>query len=310
MKRQLIALAIILTIVLVQQFAELPGQNAFTNSLTNAMHMPMFAGITAILLWLRPKSASWQTVVIVLFIALTTEALQYFSDRQASLSDIGRDAAGMIIALVCLRKFTLSHYLVLAVCIACMTFFVPAIYLLAYDHQAKIFPTLYQPEDLLSAVLTVAHSDTRLTRDHPWPQYLDRRVLAVTWNRDRWPGIHLAEPVENWAAYRWLMIDVYNIEETSQPLTVGVRHHLRGGTSRYLSLDLEPGHNRLQIELSALAKLDNGASATIRHVLIYTTDKHAGKQILLGRIWLADALDTGEPYATHNGCPKEPDQCL
>jgi hypothetical protein len=286
MNRYLSASVLIITAVLIQQLAGFSTQNTFTNSLTNWLHVPMFAGITATLLWLQPEFRIWRLGIVVLSIAILTEVLQYFTDRQASFSDLGRDILGFVLAAVCLQRSTLRNYLALSGVTAIATMIVPGSYLVAYAYQSYAFPVLYTPEDRLASILAQSNSYTKLTIEHEWQEYADGKVLHVTWSSNPWPGLHFAEPIKSWQGYSTLLIDVFNLDTEPQPLTAGVRHNVNGGTSRYLTMELTPGHNRLSINLADLAYLDSGQAASIKHLMLYTTQSHAGQEILLGQVRL------------------------
>ena len=286
MNRYLPALVIIIVAILCQQFAEFPVRNAFTNSLSNWLHVPFFAAITAILLRLLAGTSIWVITGIVLGIAVLTEALQFFNGRTPSIEDLGRDVLGVAIAIVFLRKRTPQHYLTSAFALAVVTLPIPGTYLAAYAYQVQNFPMLYDPAELRSTLLTMARSEARLTREHPWQQYAGGEVLHIKWTKEPWPGIHLLEPVEHWLGHDQLVIDAYNLEDAAQPLTIDVAHTDRGVTSRHHSMTLKPGHNQLRVDVSALARLDSGEPASIKRVIFHTADPHFGKQLLLGRVRL------------------------
>ena len=125
-----------------------------------------------------------------------------------------------------------------------------------------------------------------LTTDHQWREYQDHRVLAITWQDTRWPGVHIAEPMRDWQGYGHYVMDVFNKEGVVQPITVAVRHQGKEGTARYYRVPLEPGPNRVRIDLQHLAKTDVDAWAAITHLIIHTGQSYAGQRILLGRVWL------------------------
>ena len=284
--RLILASVLVVLALLVQQFAQFPLRNGFTESLSNWMHVPMFVGLTAVLLWLQPHRSLWVTVGLVTCIALLSEGLQVLTERQASVADLGKDAVGAGLALWLLRRPQVSKLILATALTAVITLTAPSVYLMAYDHQQRSFPQLYDPDHLRHGILTSSNSPSTVTRTHSWPQYHERSVLEVTWADVTWPGIHFAEPVADWQKYTYLMVDVYNLETNPQNLTAGVRHLHQEGTARYLAQPIAPGHNRLQYKLSHLATLDSGEPARITHLMLYTTRQHAGQHILLGRVWL------------------------
>ncbi len=274
---------------LLQQFAQFPVHNAFTRSLSNFMHVPMFVVITTAVMWLRPQQPLWLTLLIVGGLALLSEALQLFSSRQASVADLLLDAVGITIA-VNLLKPARPRWLAAILVTAVATLSLPSVFLAAYATQHLHFPTLFSADVRATRVLTSieagADASHSYTREHNWSAYAGQPVLAVTWGNTRWPGIHIAEPVSHWHSYQRLRVEVFNAESSAQPLTVGVRHRGFEGTARYFPMNMQPGHNRLQVELTRLANQRDGTPAAITHLMLYTTRPYAGQRILLGRVWL------------------------
>lgn len=287
--RTAIAASLVMAALLLQQFAQFPLHNAFTSSLSNWMHVPMFVAITAVIMWLRPQQPLWMTLLAVAGIALLSEGLQLLTSRQASAADLLKDALGAGIALTLLRPVQ-PRLITAAVVTLMATMSVPGLYLAAYTHQKLSFPLLYSPDAVFTKLLTSvqggANAQHHHIRNHAWAEYDRRTVLAVTWGDTRWPGVHFAEPVSNWQNYEQLRVDVFNRETTPQRLTVGVRHRGFEGTARYLPMQIQPGHNRLSIKLAHLALLADGTPASITHLMLYTNRQHAGERILLGQVWL------------------------
>jgi hypothetical protein len=277
---------LIIVVLVGQQLGQLPWHNQFTNSLNNWLHVPMFAVLTGVLLWIKPAWPVTKIAMAVAFIAVVSEALQIFTYRDASLTDLLLDAVGCGIALLCLRPLNAPRVVICAAVCGLITVGVPARYLLAYEHQARIFPILYTPADWRSNILLDTRATTRLTREHSWHRHQDKQVLFAQWHDTRWPGLHLAEPVKNWQGYKTLVIEVFNLESQEQPLTVGVRHNRTSGTSRYQQQVLQPGPNELHFPLSELSYDNAGAPAQIHHLMLYTTQAHANKRILLGNVRL------------------------
>ena len=286
-KKQAVGIAIVLIAVVIQQFAEFPTQNEFTTSFSNWMHVPMFAAITAAMLWLWPTTRIGLLITGLAIVACSTEALQFFTGRQPSLADLAKDALGTGLAIVFLRTRTMQSRLVGVVIVVVATLTVPSTYLVGYAHQKAIFPTLFEPQHVLSKILNHSSSKPRYTTDHNWTKYHDRQVLALQWNDERWPGLRISETIENWHDYDNFVFDAYNLETTPQPINISVRQiQKRGTTGRYITMQLQPGDNHISVDLAGLAYFYDGGPAQIQHLLIYTTMKHSGERILLGRVWL------------------------
>ncbi len=269
-----------------QQFLQMPWQNEFTNRLNNWLHVPLFMLLTALLMWVKPSLDMFRIAAVMAVIAVATEVMQLFTGRQASLSDLGLDAIGCAIALFILRPMTASRLGIAVLLCAAVTFTAPGYVLMGYYYQRISFPMLYQPGDVGANILLEPFANTRIISEHPWSAYEKQAVLKAEWTQKRWPGVHFKEPMGHWQGYQNLVVDVYNLEVTEQPLTAGVRHAKSGGTSRYEQRSLQPGSNQIRFPLSKLAYLADGTPAHIYHLMLYTTEQYAGQQILLGKVWL------------------------
>ena len=280
--------ALVVGAILVQQFAQLPGENQMLRSLSNWAHVTMFVAITfAVMRILGGRLVLVFCVVAAL--ALLSEGVQLFTARQASLADLGRDLLGCAIALVCMRPGHRRLAYLGGLLTVLITLTVPGIILAAYVDQRLQFPVLYEPARLLGRVLVSVQpspSTHTVTVHHPWAEYARKPVLDVTWQSAPWPGVHLTEPLGDWRNYSEFNLDVYNANHARQPITVAVRHAHGMGTARYVRNELLPGHNRVRIDLARLARDDRGEWQEITHVILHTSNRHAGKRVLFGRVWL------------------------
>jgi VanZ family protein len=287
-----VAVAIVGGLVVAQQFGQFPVQTRFTTSLSNWLHVPMFAIITFAISALVGHAAWARTLAIVATIAVATELLQSFVGRNASLVDLFRDGLGIGIAMATiggmLRFNRPAGACLLGTAVLIVTTLaIPAMYLVAHAQQARAFPVLYTPGSIAARWLSDINSQSSTTKQHTWTEYVDRDVLAITWADLTWPGLHLYEPLERWDGYAYVSVDAFNLEDSPQPLTIAVRHHKRGGTSRFHQMMLEPGANRVRVAIDRLAKDRQGAPANIKHIILHTSRKHGGKQIWLGQVTLA-----------------------
>lgn len=283
-----LSIATILLAVVVQQFATFPINNAFTSSLNNWMHVPMFAFIMGVLLNLFPRIKIGYLVVGVVVVALSSEALQFFTSREPSWQDLARDALGAGLALGFFRP-SASRRLIGVVCVCIATLALPSVYLVGNVYQHATFPVLFDPAKLFSRILCHSGSNPSYTNDHNWQRYLNKPVLALNWNESTWPRVYVTETISDWNDYNEIVIDAYNPESVAQPLTIAV-HYLdllgKDNPSRYQELLLLPGDNRLRASITVLAGANEAGSLQIRHLMLNTTKEHAGKRLLLGRIWL------------------------
>lgn len=283
-----LCLAAIMLAIAVQQFANFPISNAFTRSLNDWMHVPTFALITTVVMYLLPRTNLVILALAITAIALGSEALQFFTNGSPSWNDLIKDALGTGLALLLLRPSTRSKSLGIAT-VCAVTFAAPCYYLTGNIHQYVVFPALFNPTTVFSRILCHSNSNPKFTEGHSWQRYRNKPVLALRWRETTWPRVYLSETIRDWTQYKSIVIDAYNAESTPQPLTVAVHHlQLLGEElpTRYQVFSLQPGDNRLTAPIAKLAYINNSNSFQIRHLMLNTTQQHAGKRVLLGQIWL------------------------
>lgn len=287
-KKWVLSLATILLAVGIQQFAAFPIHNAFTSSLNDWMHVPMFATITAVLLNVFSNTKINHVLLGLVFIALGSEALQFITGGEPSWNDLAKDALGAGIALCFFRPAT-NHRLIGIISVCAATLAVPCFYVTGNAYQYTKFPVLFQPEMRLFRILSNSRSNPTYTRDHNWQRYLNKPILALEWIEAAWPRVNVTETIGDWTQYETIVIDVYNIEATPQPLALAVHYPgllEKQRPSRYQNFELQPGDNRLRASITKLVDIDDTSPLQIRHLMLNTTREHAGKRILLGSVWL------------------------
>ncbi len=280
-------LAIVL-LVLVQQFAVVPGNGRVAAGLHNAAHGPWFAVVTYLFYRIvSPRLtigvALGATMAIAVVVALATEAVQLTTGRNAEWSDVAFDLLGACAALTIaagragLLKASaaaVSAATLLAVSIS------PAIVALGIQaHRNAIFPALVDVGVPWQGGLLRSNGESRRIAPPPdWPQ---ARVLEVELAGVDWPGVSLWEPVADWSAYDALAIDVY----ARQPMTMHVSIRLADAEVDhvYRTFVLAAGPHRLTLPLEPMF---DPQATTVTALVIYSTRAYAGGVFLLGDVRL------------------------
>jgi len=108
-------------------------------------------------------------------------------------------------------------------------------------------------------------------------------VLRLEFGTDEYPTLYVHELMQRWAPYTSVALDVFVLDGLPLPLTVAVRYEGSVGTSAYHELTLAPGANNLVIPRAKFVP-DDATALRVDDLLIYTTQEHAGRAILLGSI--------------------------
>ena len=284
-----LAVVMTLTVLGVQQFGVFETSTLLAQSLHNALHIPLFVGITGALLWAFPRWTLGATLAVAAGLACVSEALQTWTGGQVSGADLLRDGVGIALATWLLRPAQ-PRLRVAATLTLAATLCVPGFYAMVYLQRELAAPTIYLPDSAFGAVLVEVQPGTggqfELMRTQAWPAYADQTVLALTWGDTRWPGIHCREPIADWLGYQPLRVDVFNPRSTPQSLTAAVGHEGHRGTARARSQTVTPGHNSLSYAVANLAYSKTGQPARISHLILHTRASATGEQLLLGRVWL------------------------
>lgn len=237
----------------------------FARTIENAGHTPLFFIVTmTALVMLRgnPRFPGYRLYVVAGIIGVGTgflsEVVQRPLARDASWEDVRADALGAILALAVHALFDRAtifrrwhRVLALAVAAGCLLVYVSPIYAMvrAYVHRNGQFP-----------VLASFHSRTELywTLSIGVRREIVDEALEVEFVAEQTPGLGFHEPVPDWRAWDWLLIDVSNPE--SEPLALGVRvhdedHNLQYNDRYNRQFDLAPHERRtLKIGLDEIRR--------------------------------------------------------
>lgn len=294
------AIAGLAVLVLVQQFVTVGGSDLLGRTINNWLHVPMFAGV-ALLLFLALGKPSWPVLLgSCILLAVATEAAQLLTGRSASLLDVGRDMVGAVPVLIAI-ELTRQHGrrlgrsgrrlvwgLTLAV-LTVVTLAAPLRVLMLYQQRDQLFPLLLSPGNSgLEALFTTTSRPRLTTAPEDWRGYAGEIVLAVTWNREPFPGIHLLEVPPLWQGYGYLVVDVYLPQGPPMVLTAAVGHagQAGGGTAAYVARTVARGPQRLCYDLTSLLEPIGEGPVRISKLILHTSEKEAGRKLLFGRVRL------------------------
>lgn len=291
-KSLLVALGLLLVLV-VQQIVQVSDGSLLGQSIQNALHVPWFAAVTVLVWILLPRRQVSLTAVVALALAIATECVQFFTSRDASLSDITLNCVGGITAITGIaihdsgikaRRTLLSVILLVLVCV---TVAGPIRIWAAYSDRDNAFPILFDPENVLQRPLIEFNSEFDFRESIKiWPQAGTSKTLWVKWSDNQYPGVHLNEVVSDWGAYRYLSYHVFVVGNSSMELTAAVSYVGSPGTSAFVTKTLEPGANLVRIPVDKLTQDQSGQTSGVRRLILHSSRSFSGKELLLGQVRL------------------------
>ena len=299
--------AVILAVLSVVIFAELPGNRMYTRVVQDFAHVPAFGVVTWCLLMMRRPHAALdfvQAVAVAVGLGAAVELVQGQIGGDASLLDVWRDLLGAttaasICGLVMRTGATVNwRRILIPAALAALTSVLALLPVaqcaLAYRHRDSNFPVL---ADFRSS------SDTYLMRATEPPfrririaEGRGNRVttaLLVPYSTATWPGVVFEEPVPDWRAFESLAIDIYNPGNEPQSIVVGVHDVTYNGTAadRFTAHYELGAHTRrtILIPMSAIRDAPHGRTLDLRRIgrlaVTHEPQRPSGYFILY-RIWL------------------------
>jgi hypothetical protein len=240
----LLYLLLLLAVASALLFMRLPIMPTYAGrTIENAGHLPLFFLITLAILFVlrewRPfKSGRFHDVYLYFAAGLAgigsgflSEVIQRGLSRDASWEDVYSDAVGVVCALavhaVFHRTTTIGRgrraIAAVIVVAGAVIYFMPMVTMVrAYLHRNGQFPVLADFHSPVELAWTVSYGVRREIVDG---------ALHVEFVADEFPGLSFHEPMADWRAYRWLVIDVEN--PSAEPLTLGIRVHDIGHGRQY-----------------------------------------------------------------------------
>ena len=233
MSRRLLVLLTLLLVGSLLLFARLPiPPTEAGRTIENAGHLPLFLMVTLSVLFVLRERTSFTGARLYALAGLVgigagflSEVIQRPLRRDASWEDVLADAVGAICALAVYAMFDRRsglqrwhRILAVMVAVACVAIYVAPIVTMtrAYLHRNGQFPVLANFQSPMEMFWTRNIGVRREIADG---------VMQVHFVADETPGVSFHEPVQDWSAYKILVIDVENAGE--EPLNLGVRVHDR-----------------------------------------------------------------------------------
>lgn len=280
--------ALLVALIALTAFGNLPGDRRIYIEAQDSAHAYAFVAVVLMILHLWPGkrggiAAYARAFGIALALGTAIELIQGLTGRDASASDVLRDALGALAGL-CLhaafghlplerprtgsKPHTRSKMALLAIAVAALGY--------------ATWPTA-----------TVAADMVRKAREFPviarFPAPLHRHL-----DRGRFPRISLDEPYPDWRGYRTLVVELGNPhprESLSLTLRVHDRGHNQEFHDRYNRRYTLPPASREQwrIALSDIQSAPRGRAmdmSRIAGIVIYAQGPLPGREFYLEGVWL------------------------
>jgi len=301
--QSLLVLFVLVALVAAQQLLSLPGSSALWRVLQDSMHAPWFFVVVLVLYWwFRGYPMATRVLLvggIALVLALGTEFAQSFSsEREASRGDLIRNLVGGVLGCIFATAFFGSGNTAGRIGIAIAALLALVIYsgwppwqeLELRRYRATLVPEIVDFTDERSQRYVEVNDGSLLrfgTGNALWPDYEGRNILRLTFGANEYPTLYIKEVMQRWAPYSELVLDVFVLGDEPLLLTIGVQYEGSAGTSAYAEKELPAGASRWIVPRDKFVP-DEATGLRVRDVLIYTTEDHAGRAILLGRFFLQD----------------------
>jgi len=262
----------------------------------NGLHAPFFLILSLILFVFTPSHKSLSTrliitLILVLSLAATTEAIQPFFNRSASLHDLLFNLAGILIAVSGLwiflgpvRRPSLRWIHPLVSITLLLSFFYPVVAKLrSHDWLESRQPVLSNFGDSRSQHFWISQGHAHLT--------FDDGLLTIFTHPEFWSGVNFFPGTQDWRGHEALVLE---IDHPGEPFPLGIRvdddrtdsYH----GARYNGvLTIQQGSSRHRIALDEIAtgpeqgKLNLGA---ITRLALFVEPKEPPREFVLKRAFL------------------------
>ncbi len=246
--RDITALSVLLIMLLLLFFGELPGNSLFWRELQNSAHTPVFALIAAITISIlqtrsiflarKPFKLYITAFAISLLTGVGIELLQLLMHREASVVDIMRDLAGIIVGLGLyasvdpeFRRYSLMSGkrlrtgVVMLCCCVFIASMLPLAYLsAAYMQRKAAFPVVFElSSNWIRPFLRLNNATIKPPEDNEIRVDGENRLSRIDLKRGAYPGISIIETAPDWSAYKTLKIVVHS--KLTQPFELVLRIH-------------------------------------------------------------------------------------
>jgi VanZ family protein len=244
--KQIVLLAALTILVLLVLFGELPDTNLFWREAQNSGHTILFILISVLILLLLQNTAEFlrraplkhytTACLLGLFIGVVTEMVQLMMHSDASMVDVARDIAGVIVGMGLyasvdpdLRPYWLKSRGELRVGVAMLSFCVftvsmapLAVLSAAYVQREDAFPVVVDlTANWVKPFLRLKNATVSPGIDNEVAINGVSRFVRVDFERGIYPGVSVVETSPDWSAYKVLTVAIYS--KLSQPLDLVLR---------------------------------------------------------------------------------------
>lgn len=307
-------LAVIGILALVELFY-IPGHNPWLEALNNAGHLPVFGLLAIAILHLvkiarpqrraQPLRAYVMAALLAAGLGVLSEAIQYFTPRDADLEDLVRDVLGAVSFLAlyaAVRDQDLKTQRANRPGLKRNLLFTTALLWLAggwtlcmwsaaYVKQWVQFPVICDFDSYLSNRFVTSNGVT-LRRDEVEGVGGKVRGTRMTFGEGEWPGLEIVDVHSSWEGRDSLVLEV--VVDGDQPVVLGLSAYDREHNHEYedrfsFGLKLDPGMQRLAVSLGRIIAAPRGREMEIEHmkgVTIFSDSTSAGQSVLLERLYL------------------------
>lgn len=291
-------------LALLQQTISFGRANRLEIALNNAAHVPWFFIITC-LLWHIASLFSrlqWRAQLIwvsglAFLLATGLEAAQFFTMRDADISDVGLNLLGACSALLTILAIHLWHKGQLkhsALCFGLATVLVASSFIRAaeimwvYSKRNAMAPELisFDRPDLPLPSLLRGNWELIAAPQHA-ADGSARTLARVTLTRQRrWPGLTLREPIPDWNDYQYLVLLAFTESERPLPLEVRLETKEGRGMESTVSIELSQHTMPIRIPLQQLAGDRFGKLDEVRNLYIFSSRLENDTQFYLESVSL------------------------
>ncbi len=294
-------LLIIVFLVVLVIFGQVPGQSQFSAVLQNCCHAPAFFILTSSLLALlkRRRLSFLIAFAGAVGIGSLIEIVQGLIGGDASILDVCSDGVGALASLAFwgyrdqrLKKG--SAYLLISACAA--YWIAPLIWCLcAYANRVTAFPTIAKFSTPLDTYFLRSDDlESRIeTLPFRWSHGNNDKGLLITFSRGPWPGIELEEPQPNWTGFHSLNVEMTNPNPEPVALTIRVDdlRHNNQFDDRFNHQLTVTANKRLtfSIPITAIERAPRARLMDMKHIKslkIFSDQRFAGMSMFVNRLWL------------------------
>ncbi len=276
-------------LALLQQTVSFSGASRLQIALNNAAHVPWFFlvtsliwQITALFMQLRWRQQLFLVAALALILAIGLEAVQFFTSRDADLSDVGLNLLGAGSALLVILASNLRRKghikraglsIFLAIVLVSSSFTRAAEIMWVYSKRNALAPALITFDQADFPLRSLLRGDWELVTAHNGAgEAMARQIAKVTLRSDRqWPGISLREPLPDWNQYRWLVLTAYTDSQRTLPLEIRLETNSDRGMDSTIKIVLHDSTSPIRIPLEQLAGSRYGKLNKVRNLILFST---------------------------------------